>query len=358
MNRTIRSEAKMTTRLFPPEWTRQSAVLIAWPSAHGDFARWFGDVETTYVRIAEAISRRQRLVIVCRDEAHRRSIIERLETSRTVGERVRFIAAPYDDIWVRDTAPLTVATPDGPLLLDFTFNGWGGKYCCDRDAALAEKLCSAGLFGPTAREAVDFVLEGGSIETDGQGTLLTTRHCLLNPNRNPGLSAGQIEAVLQQNFGVHRVLWLHRGQAEGDDTDAHVDTLARFCDAATIAYTSCDDDSDPQYADLKAMEAELQAFLTENGAGYRLVPLPIPQPLLDEDGSRLPATYANFLTINDSVLLPVYGDPNDETALHRLAECFPDREIVPIDCRSLIRQFGSLHCMTMQFPAFIPVTAP
>lgn len=346
----------MTTRSFPPEWTRQSAVLIAWPSRHDDFARWFDDVETTYVRIAEAISRRQHLVVVYRDEAHRRLITERLDSTTAFSERVRFVAAPYDDIWVRDTAPLTVTTPDGPLLLDFRFNAWGGKYRCEQDAALAENLWRSGLFGTTPRQAVDFVLEGGSIETDGQGTLLTTRHCLLHPSRNPGLTVEQIEAELRKNFGVRRILWLHHGKAEGDDTDAHVDTLARFCDAATIAYTACDDESDPQHADLKAMEAELQSFRAESGRPYRLIRLPIPKPIMNEDGGRLPATYANFLIINDAVLLPVYGDPNDERALRRLAECFCDREIVPIDCRSLIRQFGSLHCMTMQFPALVPIT--
>jgi agmatine/peptidylarginine deiminase len=351
-------EQKVMTRFFPPEWAEQSAVLIAWPSGQGDFARWFGDVEKTYIRIAQAISRRQHLVVACRDDAHRQSIRERIGRCGIDGGRIHFVAVPYDDIWVRDTAPLAVTTPDGPLLLDFRFNAWGGKYACDHDAALAENLWRSGLFGATAREAVDFVLEAGSIETDGQGTLLTTRHCLLNPNRNPGLSARQIEEVLHQSFGIRRILWLHHGKAEGDDTDAHVDTLARFCDARTIAYTTCEQESDPQYADLKAMEAELEAFRTASGGHYRLVPLPIPKPIASEDGGHLPATYANFLIINDALLVPVYGDPNDAPALQRLAECLPDREVVPIDCRSLIRQFGSLHCMTMQFPAAIPITAP
>lgn len=348
----------MTTRQFPPEWSRQSAVLIAWPSEHGDFGRWFRNVESTYVHIATAIGQHENLIIACHGEHHRRSIIDSLGRSGLDTARVQFATAEYDDIWVRDTAPLTVETPDGPLLLDFRFNGWGGKYACAHDAVFGEALYSTGLFGSTARETIDFVLEGGSIETDGSGTLLTTQRCLLNPNRNPELAVGEIESELRRRFGASRVLWLHHGHAEGDDTDAHVDTLARFCSRTTIAYTTCELVEDPHYANLKAMESELRSFRTANGEPYRLVPLPIPLPILDEHGQRLPATYANFLVINEAVLLPVYGDPNDERAQRQLAGCFPDREIVGIDCRPLIHQFGSLHCMTMQYPASISIAAP
>ncbi len=345
----------MIPRTFPSEWSEQSAVLLAWPGAQGDFARWFDQVESSYLRIAEAISQRQALVILYRDETDRRAILDRIERSAAVADQLHFMKADYDDIWVRDTAPLAVETADGSILLDFRFNGWGGKYACAHDAALAENLWRGGLFGSTARESVDFVLEGGSIDTDGAGTLLTTRRCLLNPNRNPGLTEGEIETVLREHFGVSRVLWLYHGHAEGDDTDAHVDTLARFCNPTTIAYTACEVDSDPQYRDLKAMEAELQSLRTAQGVPYRLVPLPIPEPIFDEDGQRLPATYANFLIINQAVLLPVYQDPNDERARQRLTACFPDRAIVTIDCRALIHQFGSLHCMTMQYPASVPI---
>lgn len=347
----------MTERSFPPEWIEQSTVLLAWPKATGDFGPWYPDVERTYVRITEAISHRQLVLIACQGARHRDSIRKRLMDSASVPARIRFADVEYNDIWVRDTAPLTTETPEGPLLLDFRFNGWGGKYACVQDAALAGNLWRSGSFGQTPCERVDFVLEGGSIDSDGAGTLLTTRHCLLNPNRNPAFSQTEIEGILRQRLGVRRILWLDHGKAEGDDTDAHVDTLARFCDTETIAYTACEQPSDPQHEDLQAMENELRALRTDSGSPYRLVPLPIPRPIIGDNGLRLPATYANFLIINDAVLLPVYADPNDEKARERLGACFPDRQIIPIDCRPLIRQFGSLHCMTMQFPKSVPILA-
>lgn len=344
----------MTDQYFPPEWAPQSAVLIAWPHPDGDFAPWYTEVNATYLRIAEAVSKRETLVIACANEPLRRHVMAQLEGSAADVQRILALTIGYDDIWVRDTAPLTIETRTGPRLLDFRFNGWGSKYECSRDRAFARNLMASQPFDEVPGEAVDFVLEGGSIDTDGEGTLLTTRYCLLNPNRNPTYTASEIEAVLRKRLGVHRILWLDYGRAEGDDTDAHVDTLARFCSPEMIAYTSCDDPDDPHYEGLKAMEEELRSLRSVSGAPYRLVALPIPQPIVDEHGKRLPATYANFLVINGAVLLPVYADPHDETAARRLQECFPDRQIVPIDCRPLICQYGSLHCMTMQFPAALP----
>ncbi|UZR29969.1 agmatine deiminase family protein [Methylococcus mesophilus] len=348
----------MTSIRFIPEWEKQSAVLIAWPPGSGDFAPWLGDVEQTYAAIAAAVSRRETLLIACLDPAHERRIGEILKNTGVDDNRVVFIRIPYDDIWVRDTAPLSRLNDGRVELLDFRFNGWGGKYECADDAALAARLVAAGIFGRTPRVAVDFVLEGGSVETDGLGTVLTTSHCLLNPNRNPGYGRSEIEACLSETLGADRILWLDHGKAEGDDTDAHVDTLARFCSEHTIAYTACDDESDPHHAPLKAMERQLQDLKQRDGRPYTLVPLPIPQPIRDEEGRRLPATYANFLIVNGAVLVPVYGDPADSVALERLAPCFPDREIVPIRCTPLIHQYGSLHCMSMQFPEAAGVSRP
>jgi agmatine/peptidylarginine deiminase len=338
---------------FPPEWAEQSAVLVAWPYAQGDFAPWLAEAEETYLAIAQAVSRRQILIVACRDEAHRRPIEERLSEANANLAQIRFAQIPYNDVWVRDTAPLAVETKEGARLLDFRFNGWGGKYECADDARLARKLYDTGILGETPLASVDFVLEGGSLETDGEGTLLTTARCLLNPNRNPSYDQAGIEARLKECFGLQRILWLHHGHATGDDTDAHVDTLARFCDPRTIAYTASDDPQDPQCAELKAMEEELRTLRAESGEAYRLVPLPIPKPIYSEDGKRLPATYANFLVINGAALVPVYGDPADETALARLGECFPRREMIAIPSTPLIRQYGSIHCMSMQFPASI-----
>ncbi|HUL12865.1 MAG TPA: agmatine deiminase family protein [Methylococcaceae bacterium] len=335
---------------FPPEWAEQSGALLAWPYDQGDFSPWLEEVENTYDLIALEISRRQNLIVACQNREHRRHIENRLFGLRATLGNILLVEIPYDDVWVRDTAPLAVRTPQGVTLLDFRFNGWGNKYEHSADAGLARSLFDAGLFDGTTMESVDFVLEGGSIESDGAGGLLTTTRCLLNPNRNPSLSQAQIEGQLRDSLGVNRILWLHHGHAEGDDTDAHVDTLARFCTESTIAYTACDDPTDPLYADLKAMEDELKVFTTSAGQPYQLVPLPMPMPIRSEEGARLPATYANFLIINDAVLVPVYGDPADDIALARLAEGFPGREMIAIPSTPLIRQFGSIHCMTMQFP--------
>lgn len=345
----------MIEQTFVPEWAPQTAVLVAWPHPDGDFAPWYAEVTATYLRIAEAVSNREILVIACADEPLRKHVMAQIRSSNADVRRIVTLTIGYDDIWVRDTAPLTIETRTGPKLLDFRFNGWGGKYECSRDRAFARNLMATRPFSDVSSESVDFVLEGGSIETDGRGTLLTTRYCLLNPNRNPTYTEPEIEARLRNHLGVQRVLWLDHGRAEGDDTDAHVDTLARFCDPETIAYTSCDDPGDPQYDGLKAMEDELRSLRSVGGNPYRLVALPIPRPIVDQRGERLPATYANFLLINGALLLPVYADSHDQTAGQRLQACFPDRQIVPIDCRPLIRQYGSLHCMTMQFPATLPI---
>lgn len=343
---------------FPPEWAEQSAVLLAWPYDKGDFSPWLEEVQATYEAIALNIASRQTLIVACQDTQHRRLIENRLFGRGVNLSNVILVEIPYNDVWVRDTAPLTVASGLGPKLLDFTFNGWGNKYEHSDDARLARNVYNSGVLGRTPMDAVDFVLEGGSLETDGEGTLLTTAYCLLNPNRNPSLNQAQIEAQLQASFDLKRILWLGHGHAEGDDTDAHVDTLARFCDKETIAYTACDDEQDSDYADLKTMEEELQALRTADGKPYKLVPLAIPKPIYSEDGDRLPATYANFLIINGAVLVPVYGDPADAVALERIQACFPDREMVSIPSTPLIRQYGSIHCMTMQFPKSVSVSAP
>jgi agmatine/peptidylarginine deiminase len=199
-------------------------------------------------------------------------------------------------------------------------------------------------------QSFKLVLEGGSIEVDGEGTLLTTESCLLNPNRNHGLNRAQIETELRRLLGVDRILWLKQGAIDGDDTDGHIDTLARFCDAGTIAYQACNDHNDPHYSGLRSMAAELKTLRRKDGTPYKLVPLPWPQAIHDHTGRRLPATYANFLIINGAVLAPTYNDPADDVALAALRPAFPGREIVPVMCRPLIYQYGSLHCVSMQLP--------
>jgi agmatine deiminase len=338
-------------RRLPAEWERQDGVMLTWPHDRSDWLPWLPEVEPVYLAIAAAVVQRERLLICVRDESHAQHVRSRLAGAGVPLQRVQLRVVPSNDSWARDHGPITVIDGDAPLILDFTFNGWGGKYEAELDDRITGRLWRYGVFGAVPCEPLAFVLEGGGIESDGAGTLLTTSHCLLSPGRNPGMSRPEIEESLCEFFGLQRVLWLEHGALEGDDTDSHIDTLARFCDARTIAYVRCDDASDSHYPALAAMEAELQALRDAAGEPYRLVPLPWPAPKLGSDGRRLPATYANFLIINGAVLAPTYHDPADESALQQLALAFPDREIVAIDCLPLIQQFGSLHCITMQLPA-------
>jgi len=330
---------------FPAEWEKQSAVLIAWPHKTGDF-RNLDAVEQSYSVIAETISQYEKLLIVCRDDSHQQHIQTLLGKSGNVD----FIHAHVNDIWVRDTVFLTVEKDGANMHMNFLFNGWGEKYSHQNDNDLNHKLLNAKPFKGASHTDVDFILEGGSVESDGIDTILTTKQCLLNPNRNKGLSQQDIEQQLLKHLGAKRVFWLDQENLSGDDTDAHIDTLARFCSENTIAYTSSDNAEDPHYNSLKFMESQLQALRTQDGDVYHLVPLPLPQPIHDEDGQQLPANYSNFLIVNRAVLVPAYGDPMDAVAQERLASCFPDRKIIGVPCQPLVHQYGSLHCMTMQFP--------
>lgn len=337
----------MQTSFLPPEWAPQSAVMLTWPRADGDFAAHYAPVEETFVRIAATISRYEPVQINCLIDPFR--LRERLAAAGGQIQRIRIFQVESDDVWARDHGPITVLRGGQWVHLDFGFNGWGGKFPAERDNQLTRRLQQYGAWKAPV-ETLDFVLEGGAIEVDGDGTLLTTERCLLAPTRNPQLDKAGIEAFLKPRLGVDRVLWLKRGDLIGDDTDGHIDTIARFCNPGVIAYQACADRKDAHYADLLAMESELRAFRKRDGSPYRLVPLPMPQAVYDDEGERLPAGYANFLIVNGAVLVPVYGLPQDDLALACLRPCFPGREIVPVDCRWLIRQYGSLHCVTMQIP--------
>ncbi|MGZ8153508.1 MAG: agmatine deiminase family protein, partial [Methylovulum sp.] len=314
---------------FPAEWEKQSAVLIAWPHYTGDFSNRLESVEQSYSVIADTISQYEKLIIVCRDPSHQRHI----ETLVDNDKNIEFIHADVNDIWVRDTVFLSVEKDGEIIHLNFHFNGWGEKYAHQNDNALNHKLLNSKPFKGASYADIDFILEGGSVESDGIDTILTTKQCLLNPNRNKGLSQQEIEQQLLKHLGAKRVLWLDQENLTGDDTDAHVDTLARFCSATTIAYTSCEDPDDLHYTNLKYMERQLQDLRTSEDDVYHLVPLPLPKPIYDEEGQQLPANYANFLIINHAVMVPVYGDPMDDVALERLAACFPEHEIIATPCR-------------------------
>lgn len=335
---------------LPPEWAPQSGVMLTWPHAQSDWVADLGAIEAIYFAIAREISAHERVLIACHDEDHKTSVRRQLATAGTNMQRVALHVAASNDTWARDHGPITVNINDEWRLLDFRFNGWGEKYPHALDNAITERLHKAAAFGGTRLETIDLVLEGGSIEVDGEGTLLTTTRCLLAPNRNRRLDQRELENRLEQWLGVERILWLQHGAIPGDDTDGHIDTLARFCDAHTIAYVTSEQPQDAGYAELRAMARELEGFRCITGEPYRLVPLPSPAPIHDSQGKRLPASYANFAIINDAVLVPTYNDAADQQACACLASCFPQRELVTIDARALIEQYGSVHCALMQLP--------
>ena len=337
---------------LPAEWEPQSAVMLTWPHVDTDWADDLDTIETLYVHIASTIAPRQPVLIVCHNEAWRTTIRTRLTAAGVATDTIRLCIAPSNDTWARDHGPVTVIDEHGrACLVDFRFNGWGGKHPADRDDRITAVLHASGCFHGARLHGSPLVLEGGAIESDGNGTLLLVRRTLIDPARNPHWSQAQIEAELRTRLGATRLLWLDHGQLSGDDTDGHIDTLARFCDAETLCFVESTDPSHPDHGELIAMRRELQALRQADGRPYRLIPLPPPARITDSDGAFLPATYANFLIINGAVLAPIYGDPADTLALERLRGAFPEREVLPIDCRALIRQGGSLHCITMQLPA-------
>lgn len=343
-----------TVTILPAEWAPQDAILLTWPHAASDWRPWLDQVDRTFAALAAAISRYETVLINCHDSKHGQHVRGLLAAAGANLERCRRYIVPSNDVWARDHGPITIYRHGRPVLLDFHFNGWGGKYPCALDDLITAHLHVLGAFGAAPREPVNLILEGGSIETDGQGTLLTTAQCLLNPNRN-GLDQASLEQRLRETLGMTRFLWLRHGHLAGDDTDSHIDTLARFSDSRTILYQGCADPADPHFEPLRAMAEELRGFRTADGEPYRLIELPLPAARYDEVGERLPAGYANFLILNGAVLMPTYDDPLDQVALERLRGCFPGREVIGIPCTTLIRQYGSLHCTSMQLPAGVVV---
>jgi len=334
---------------LPAEWEPQAAVLVAWPHADTDWAERLDAVETTYVALVTALARFGRAVVCVADAVIRERAAGLLSANQANMSRIRFVEIAYDDTWLRDTGPITLTDGAGFVLDDFRFTGWGGKFAASRDDLLVEGLFERGVFAHAAQHRhIDFALEGGAIESDGRGTILTTWRCL--HLRHPDLSRARIDAALGETLGADRVLWLDHGYLEGDDTDAHIDTLARLAPDNAIVFQACDDENDNHYAELARMRDELAALRTRDGTPYTLHALPWAQPIVDH-GRRLAASYANYLIVDGAVLVPAYGDVNDDAAARIIGIAHPGREIVPIPCRPLIWQNGSLHCVTMQLPA-------
>jgi hypothetical protein len=332
---------------LPAEWEEQSGVQLTWPHAGTDWAHMLKEVQSCFIEIAKEISKREKLLIVTPDvENVKKQICKKVNT-----DNIRFFECETNDTWARDHGGISILDKNGNAgIIDFKFNGWGLKFAANKDNLITEKIFRSGLFNAQYINRLNFVIEGGSIESDGKGTLLTTSECLLSPNRNGAWNKDLIEQYLKENLGISRILWLDHGFLEGDDTDSHIDTLARFCPNDTIAYVQCNDPKDRHYEALKDMELQLQSFRTQDNKPFRLLPLPMADEIVF-DNERLPATYANFLIINGAVLYPTYNQPtNDNRAAEILTTAFPERQIIGIDCRALIKQHGSLHCVTMQYP--------
>ena len=327
-------------RRMPAEWELQSMVQLTWPHKDTDWAPILPEITAVYNEMAREIRKREKLLIVAPAEVQPPTLNSYLITLNT------------NDTWARDHGFITVEEltansqkPKTKILLDFCFNGWGEKFEATLDNEINRHLYDQGLIKGIYESHLDFVLEGGSIESDGKGTIFTTSCCLMAPHRNQPLTQSEIEQRLKQSLGAERVVWINHGSLIGDDTDGHIDTLVRICPDDTLLYIG----SDEEHPDLLLMEEELKTFRTLEGKPYRLLKLPLPRPIYDGD-ERLPATYANYLVINDAVLVPTYNQPDlDQEAMRIIQQAFPDRDIVGIDCRAVIKQHGSLHCCTMQY---------
>lgn len=334
---------------LPAEWEPQDAIQLTWPHANTDWKSRLDQVIPVYERLVALLSEVCDLLIGA-PSGLLDSLGQRFSDLGIDSRRIHLYAVDSNDTWARDHGPITVESDDGLQLLDFQFTGWGNKYPAALDNKITCELYRQGAYPGAEYRCIDLVLEGGAIESDGKGTLLTTEQCLLNPNRNPQLDRGAMEDQLKSMLGVRKINWLRHGALQGDDTDSHVDTLARLCPNNVIAFQACDDPSDSHFQDLRAMAGELELLTAADGHSYRLVALPWPSARFDANDERLPATYANFLVINGMVIVPAYDDANDAIALSQVAKAFPGYRVEGLDCLALIHQHGSLHCITMQLP--------
>lgn len=354
--------------IFPAEWYPQSGIQLTWPHQHTDWAPYLQDITEVFLQMVGIISRDETVLIVTPNVKSVKEILApRLDNSQR--SRLLFVSCPTNDTWARDHAPLTLVPEDAVVhtdgcrcrILDFRFNGWGDKFPSDWDNAITKAVFQQGGYQADYEDQGDFVLEGGSVESDGRGTIFTTSQCLLAPHRNQPLTRSDLDRELRRRLHASRVVWLDHGNLVGDDTDGHIDTIVRVAPDDTLLYVGCDDQTDSQYEDFLLLEKQLQGLQTVEGRPYRLVKLPMPDAIYDDGDrltstpeagtERLPATYANFVILNKVVICPTYHQPeNDRKAMEILQEAFPGRQVLGVDARPVIRQHGSLHCLTMQYP--------
>jgi len=316
---------------LPAEWEPHEATLIALPHAHTDWFIYLDEILDSYEVFVKTIADFEPVIGLCQNTQE--------ANERFHHPNITWVKADYNDTWIRDYGPIDCKSDEGIKAYDFIFNAWGGKFQSSADNKINQFLYSKKILNGTL-ESVDFVLEGGSIESNGDGVLLTTSKCLLNQNRNAGFTKTQIEKKLKELFGLKEIWWLENGYLQGDDTDGHIDTLARFINKNSIAYVQCEDKNDSHYEQLKKMEEELKAL------HVNLIPLPLPDPVYFNN-ERLSATYANFVFVNNGLIVPTYNQPKDAIALNRLKEALPHLHVKGVDASIFIRQHGSLHCACM-----------
>lgn len=333
------------------EWEKQEGILLAFPHQDSDWNPYLKEVRATYCEIIYHILQVECCLLVCKDKNSTQEYIKNYFDTKNWNpqllKNLYWIEIPSNDTWTRDFGGITISHNNKNIVLDFGFNGWGLKFTSNLDNQITRKLAKLGIF--KACKTKNLILEGGSIESNGAGILLTNTQCLLENNRNPSYTKRQLNKKLKKYLGVQEILWLNSGYLSGDDTDSHIDTLARFVDKKTIVYVGCLDKTDEHYFSLLAMKKELQNLRTLENKPFKLIELPFVNAKYYE-GERLPATYANFLFLNKTLLLPIYQDSNDALAIEVLQSACPNHKVIPIDCSVLIRQHGSLHCISMQFP--------
>ncbi|EGK7562616.1 agamatine deiminase [Campylobacter coli] len=310
-----------------PEWNEQEYLMLSLPHKKSDWKPYLEEIVQAYKEFVRAASEFQKVLLI----APSKSDFVPFENMTNV----EFFICDTNDTWIRDFGAIDILEDNRLKALDFTFNAWGNKFQSELDNEVNSKLFKEKFKEKLTK--IDFILEGGSIDFNGEGVMLTSSNCLLNENRNSHLDKSQIEAKLKEIFGLKQIIWLENGFIKGDDTDHHIDTLARFIDKDIIAYSICEDEEDEHYIPLQKMKKELEA------TGFNLIELPLPKPLYYE-GRRLGATYANFVFVNDALIMPFYKDENDEIISQRLAKALPERKIIGVDARVFLRQNGSLHC--------------
>lgn len=335
----------MNSVRMPAEWELPCAIMVSWPHENTDWDYMLEEVQNCYVQLITALSEFHKVILVAPDIS-----VPKKHLHHILQDNLMYFNAETNDTWIRDYGAISLVKDQKLTAADFCFNAWGMKFAADFDNLVTQQMCDRKLITVPRTNLRNFVLEGGSIESDGHGTLLTTAQCLLSPNRNAAMTQQQIKEFLTRTLGATHQLWLYHGYLAGDDTDSHVDTLARIAPHDTIIYVGCQDKNDEHYDELQLMKEELNNMHTVNGDPYTLIELPMPDAIYDENGDRLPATYANFLVTDKAIFMPAYGQKRNDELAGQIVQIAFGLPVRYVDCRPLIKQHGSLHCATMQIP--------